>query len=275
MAANIELIQKLRAQTGAGIVDCKKALEDHQGDFDSALDELRKKGLAKIAKRAERETSQGFIQIAISDDGHTAWMLEANAETDFVVRNEKFQTFSKQVFELAREKKPLDREALLNTSFDGGTVKSALDELSSVIGEKLDLKNYALVSGSGTLAVYSHLGGKIGAIVALNQPGLEAAAYDVAMQVAAQNPSYLKPEDIPAEVIAKEKDIYAEQLKNEGKPEAMLEKILGGKMQKYYQEVCLLNQAFIKDDKLTIEQYLRQTAGENVSVEKFVRFSLA
>ena len=266
-------IAKLRASTGAGMMDCKKALEDNGGDFDKAVDELRKKGSAKVAKRADRETKEGIIKIALSEDGQTAYILEANAETDFVSRNEKFQTFADNVFELVKNQAPTDRAALLALPMNDGTVQTALENFSVVIGEKLDLKNCAVVKSAGTLAIYSHLGGKIGVIVSLNKTGLDEVAHDVAMQIAASNPAYLTPEEVPAEIVAKEKEIYRAQLLAEGKPEAMLEKIMEGKLNKFYQEVCLLKQFCIKDDKMTVEQYLKN-AGEGVAIEKFVRFSL-
>lgn len=274
MAASIELIQKLRAQTGAGIVDCKKTLEENGGDFDKALDELRKKGSAKVAKRADRETKEGTIKIALSEDGATAFMLEANAETDFVVRNEKFQDFVEKIWELVKTQEPADREALLNLKFEDGTVAGALENLSAILGEKLNLKNCAVVKNAGTLATYSHLGGKIGVIVTLSKAGLDEVAHDVAMQIAALNPSYLTPEEVPAEIVAKEKEIYTAQLLAEGKPEAMIEKIMVGKLNKFYEEICLLKQICIKDDKMTVEQLLKNADGE-VKVVKFVRFSLA
>lgn len=276
-------IKTLRDKTGCGILDCKKALEEANDDIEKAVDILRKKGIARAAKRADREACEGII-IAGTNDGQTeGYMVEINSETDFVAKNEKFQEFAQKVFELVKtcsrpgsgSKKPTDRDALLTLELEGATVKDQLENLSGVIGEKLDISNVAVLSNSkGTIGNYVHAGGKIGVLVELSgSTGLSELAKDIAMQVAAANPKYVNPEDVPNEELEKEKDIYREQLKGEGKPENIINKIVEGKMNKFYEEVCLVKQVFIKDEKKKVEDVLKE-ANEDAKVEKFVRFAL-
>jgi elongation factor Ts len=196
-------------------------------------------------------------------------IIEFNAETDFVVRSDRFQAFVESVFALAKEKKPNTVEEVMAMPFESSNVKDALDNLSGVIGEKLDVKQCAYVTTSGTVAAYSHMGGHIGVLVELDQAGKLDLAKDVAMHVAAANPRYNTPEEVPAEEVAKEKDIYREQLLKEGKPEAMIEKIMDGKVNKYYEEVCLIKQEYIKDDKKKVGEIL-----EGAKIVRFFRFSL-
>ena len=261
----MEEIKKLRELTGAGMVDCKKALDEAGGDINQAVEILRKKGIAKSAKRGDRVTNEGVIKV-LANNGQ-AYMAELNSETDFVARNEKFQEFGDQVLSLlAQGINNLDD--LLAASIDNVSVKDALANLSGVIGEKLDIKRIASVSGA-SVAAYSHLGGKIGVVVALDQPGKENLAMDIAMQVAAANPKYLDSSQVDAAELEKEKEIYREQLAKEGKPEAILEKILEGKVAKYYSEVCLVDQEYIKDDKKKVKDVLG-----GVKILDFKRFSL-
>ncbi|PJA09427.1 elongation factor Ts [Candidatus Falkowbacteria bacterium CG_4_10_14_0_2_um_filter_41_15] len=264
----MEQIKALREKTGAGIVDCKKALDEAGGDLDKAVEILRKKGIAKAGKRTDREASEGLVLVAVNADHTEGYILEVNSETDFVSRNDKFQDFSKVTLELIKTNKPADLDALLALSINGLSVKDTLDSLSGTIGEKLGIKNFAILTGA-TVSGYSHLGGRIGVLVSLSEAGKSELATDIAMQVAAANPKYLAPEEVPADEIAKEKEIYREQLLKEGKPEQMIEKIAEGKINKYYSEVCLLKQEFIKDDKKTVEGILGGT-----KIEKFIRYSL-
>jgi len=265
----MEKLKLLRDKTGAGMVDCQKALAEAGGDIDQAVEILRKKGIAKAVKRSEREAGEGVVKVALSGDAKTGYIVEINAETDFAVRSEKFQEFAEKVMRLVREKQPKDLAELMSLNIDGGAVKENLDSLSGVIGEKLDVKRYDLLKSAGTVAVYSHLGGKIGVLVALDKEGQSDIAYDLAMQIAAANPKYIRPEDVAADELAKEKEIYREQLLKEGKPENMIEKIMPGKLAKFYEEVCLIKQEYIKDDSKKVEDIL----GE-VKVEKFIRYSL-
>jgi len=265
----MENIKILRDKTGAGMVDCKKALEEAGGDIDKAVEILRKKGIAKAAKRSDREAGEGVVKVALSGDAKTGYVVEINAETDFVVRSEKFQAFTEKVVQLIIEKQPKDLAELMSLSFDGGTVKENLDSLSGVIGEKLDIKRYEMLKSAGTVAAYSHMAGRIGVLVALDKEGQSDIAYDVAMQIAAANPRYINTEDVAADELNKEKEIYKAQLLKEGKPENMIEKIMVGKLAKFYEEVCLVKQEYIKDDSKKIEDILG-----DVKVEKFIRYSL-
>ena len=265
----MELIKKLRERTGAGMVDCQKALKETNNDLDAAVELLRKKGIAKAAKRGDRETNEGVIKVASNEAGTEGYMLELDSETDFVSRNEKFQEMADAILDVVKDKKPADLDSLLASDMNGNTVKEALETLSGTIGEKMVIKDVAIVDGP-TVASYSHLGGKIGVLVVLDKEGQQDVAYDVAMQIAAANPKYIKSEEVEAQDLEKEKAIYHEQLLKEGKPENIIEKILEGKMSKYYSEVCLIEQEFIKDDKKKVKDIL---AGSNVV--KFVRFTLS
>jgi len=266
----MEKIKELREKTGAGMVDCKKALDETNGDMDKAIELLRKKGIAKAAKRGERETSEGIVKLAVSDDSSEGYILELNSETDFVARNEKFQEFADKAVEAIKLKKPSNLEELLKTAMeDGITIEENLNTLSGVIGEKLVIKKFDVLKSAGTVAGYSHMGGRIGVLVALSAKGNEDLAADIAMQIAAVNPSYITPEEVPAEETDKEKEVYRAQLIKEGKPENIIDKILEGKINKYYEDVCLVRQEFIKDDKKKIFELLG-----DVKIEKFIRYSL-
>lgn len=264
----MEQIKELRERTGAGMVDCKKALDESGGDLEKAIEILRKKGITKAAKRSEREASEGVIKLALSDAQDEGFLIELNAETDFVVRNEKFQSLADSILAVAQKNKVNNTEDLLKMELDGHSIADQISNLSGVIGEKIALGRVAYISGA-TVSAYSHLGGRIGVLVALNQANKKELADDIAMHIAAANPRYLNSSEVEASEIEKEKEIYREQLLKEGKPEAMIENILQGKMKKYYSEVCLLDQEYIKDDKKSVKDVL---AG--VEVEKFFRCSL-
>lgn len=264
----MELIKQLREMTGAGMVDCQKALKEANNDLEAAVDILRKKGIAKAAKRTDRDTNEGVIKVGTNDAATEAYIVELNSETDFVSRNEKFQEFADQVLELIKNNKPANLEELLSLKMSVGTVQEDLDNLSGTIGEKMSVKRFEVVSGE-TVSAYSHLGGKIGVLIALDKSGQAELAADLAMQVAAASPKYLNSSEVDPEELAREKEIYKEQLIKEGKPEAMIEKILEGKAAKYYSEVCLIDQEYIKDDKKKVRDIL---GGANIL--KFVRYSL-
>lgn len=264
----MELIKQLREMTGAGMVDCQKALKEANNDLEAAVDILRKKGIAKAAKRTDRDTNEGVIKVGTNDAATEAYIVELNSETDFVSRNEKFQEFADQVLGLIKNNKPASLEELLSLKMSVGTVQEDLDNLSGTIGEKMSVKRFEVVSGE-TVSAYSHLGGKIGVLIALDKSGQTELAADLAMQVAAASPKYLNSSEVDPEELAREKEIYKEQLIKEGKPEAMIEKILEGKAAKYYSEVCLIDQEYIKDDKKKVRDIL---GGANIL--KFVRYSL-
>lgn len=264
----MQQIKELREKTGAGMVDCQKALTEANGDMNAAVEILRKKGIARAAKRTDREAREGIIKLAVNADNTEGYVVEVNAETDFVARNEKFQALAESVLNVIKETKPADLAALLAAPLATGTVQEELDSLSGTIGEKLGIKDFAVIKGA-TVSAYSHLGGKIGVLVALNEAGKVDLATDIAMQIAAANPRYLSPEEVPTEEVAKEKEIYREQLLKEGKPENMIDKISEGKLAKFYSEICLLKQEYIKDDKLSVEKVLG-----NTKIDKYIRYSL-
>jgi elongation factor Ts len=264
----MELIRELRDRTGAGIVDCKKALEESGNDLGKAVEILRKKGIAKAAKRGEKETKEGLILLTTNADGNEGYMLEINSETDFVARNEKFQQFATQTLDIIKNQKPENVNALLAINIDNISVRDNLENLSGVIGEKLALKKSAILSAA-TVAAYSHMGGRIGVLVALDQPNQQELAKEMAMQIAATNPKYINSTEVTSEELDKEKEIYREQLIKEGKPENMIDKIMSGKIAKYYEEICLMDQEFIKDDKKKVKDILI-----GVKIEKFIRYSL-
>lgn len=264
----MELIKQLREMTGAGMVDCQKALKEANNDLEAAVDILRKKGIAKAAKRTDRDTNEGVIKVGTNDTGTEAYIVELNSETDFVSRNEKFQEFADGVLEIIKNNKPASLEELLSLKMSVGTVQEDLDNLSGTIGEKMSVKRFDILSGE-TVAAYSHLGGKIGVLIALDKAGQTELAADLAMQVAAASPKYLTSSEVDPEELNREKEIYKEQLLKEGKPEAMIEKILEGKAAKYYSEVCLIDQEYIKDDKKKVKDIL---GGANIL--KFIRYSL-
>ncbi len=268
--SNLEIIKQLREASGAGMGDCKKAIDEAGGDMDKAIEFLRKQGIAKAAKRSGREASEGIIKLEINDAATVGYMAEFNAETDFVVKNDKFQDFTNEIMQLIKKDKPASRAELMAAQMTNGTAQEILDNLSGTIGEKMDIKDIAILESKGIVAAYSHMNGKIGVLVALDKPSEAGLARDIAMQVAAVNPKYLRPEDVPEEELNKEKEIYTEQLKKEGKPENIIKKILVGKVNKYYQEVCLLNQEYIKDDKKKVSDVLG-----DIKIEKFIRFSLS
>ncbi len=260
--ADIKTITKLREQTGAGMMDCKKALTEAGDDYDKAIEILRKKGEAKAAKKADRDTKEGLI--AMMENEKEVAVVGLACETDFVARNED----SKQAVEdYARD--------LLNSDaddFKARTEAKIKNELVVKIGENIQLSIVEKVAGE-VIGTYLHSNKKVASVVVLNG-GTSELAGEIAMQVAAMDPEYLNPEDVPAEVIEKEKDVYREQLKNEGKPEEMIEKILVGKLNKFYEEICLTKQAFIKDDKKKVEDYIKEQAGDDVKIEAYYRFSV-
>jgi elongation factor Ts len=264
----MEEIKKLREATGAGMVECKKALDEAKGDLQVAIDLLRKKGIAKAAKRLDREANEGIIALARSEDSKIAFILELNSETDFVARNQQFQDFADKAVKTALKLNTADLNTLLSFKEDDLSLEDQLKNLSGTIGEKLSLSKLGKVEGE-TVACYSHMNGKIGVIVALDKENQAQLANDIAMHIAASNPKYLETSEVSSEEIDREKAIYKEQLLKEGKPENIIDKIMIGKVAKYCSEVCLLEQEFIKDDKVKIKDIL-----EGVNILKFIRFSL-
>lgn len=264
----MEKLKELRDKTGAGISDCKKALEEAGNDIEKAIEILRRKGISKAAKRSDNEAKEGIVLVEANADKTEGYILEVNAETDFVVRNDRFQALANGIFTAMKQGAIADREALLEADMDGHKVKENLEHLSGLLGEKMEVKRIAILKGA-TVEAYSHMGGRIGVLVALDKPGMGDLAKDIAMHIAAANPKYLLPSEVSSEELEKEKSIYKDQLLKEGKPEAMLDKILEGKMGKFYGEICLLEQEYIKDDKKKV----KEVCGD-ANVAGFVRFSL-
>ncbi|MEE1017783.1 MAG: translation elongation factor Ts [Ruminococcus sp.] len=273
-------VKALREKTGCGMMDCKKALVQADGDMDKAIDFLREQGLAKQAKKASRIAAEGVAYATTSDDNSVGVVIEVNAETDFVAKNDSFMEFVKACAATVIEQNPADVEALLALQAAGSdkTVAELLQEKVLTIGENIQIRRFERMEGA--CVAYVHAGGKIGVLVNFNtdlaaKPEFIAYGKDVAMQIAALNTPYLTRDDVPAEVIDHEKEVMRQQVINEGKPEAIADKIVMGKINKYYKENCLVDQEFVKDNKLTVAQYTKNTAkelGGNIDIVKFVRF---
>jgi len=273
-------VAALREKTGCGMMDCKKALVETNGDMDKAVDFLREKGLAAAAKKSGRIAAEGIVT-AVTEAGASA-VIEVNSETDFVAKNEEFQKFANDLAMTVAKNNPADIAALSEMIIDGGdmTAAEALQEKVLKIGENIQIRRFARFEG--ITSTYIHMGGRIGVMVSFDATnGIEAkdefkaAAKDIAMQVAAANPQFLDTASVPAETLEHEKKILREQVLNEGKPEAIADKIVAGKIAKYYKENCLIDQVFIKDNDITVAKYLEKTGkelGGEIVVKDFVRF---
>lgn len=263
-------VSKLRQVTGAGMMDCKKALQEANGNFDEAIEIIRKKGQAIANKRADREASEGVV-LAKGGEKKGA-MIVLNCETDFVAKNADFVAFANKILQLAWEKLPADLNSLKALSLDGKTIEALVMEQSGVIGEKIDLSYYQKIEAAEVVS-YIHQGNMLATMAGFNKKIAVQTGKDVAMQIAAMAPVAVDRSDVSDEVIAKEKEIGREQARNEGKPENMLDKIAEGKLQKFFKEMTLLNQEFTKDSKITVGQYLKN-ADPELKVTGFVRFAL-
>ncbi len=281
MAFTAKDVQALREKTGCGMMDCKKALVETNGDMDAAVDFLREKGLAQQAKKASRVAAEGTVLATVF--GNVGVVVELNAETDFVANGEPFKVLTEKVAKVVAEQNPADVDALLACAENGVTVADMIQEVFLAVRENIKVRRFARYEG--VLSTYVHAGGKIGVMVkfdtdaAADNAVFSEMAKDVAMQIAAVNPSYLDKESVPAEVVAKEKEILVQQMKEDpkmaNKPEAVLGKIVEGKIGKYYTENCLLEQAFVKDGDYTVGKYVAAKAkelGTDVKVVSFVRF---
>ena len=273
-------VKALREKTGCGMMDCKKALTQADGDMDKAIDFLREQGLAKQAKKASRIAAEGVAYATTTDDNSVGVVIEVNAETDFVAKNDSFMEFVKACANTVIKENPADVEALLALKADGSdqTVAEMLQEKVLTIGENIQIRRFERMEGA--CVAYVHAGGKIGVLVNFDtdlaaKPEFVAYGKDVAMQIAALNTSYLNRDEVPAEVLEHEKEVMRQQVINEGKPAAIADKIVMGKINKYYKENCLVDQEFVKDSKLTVGQYTKNTAkelGGSIEIKKFVRF---
>lgn len=270
MAITASMVKDLRTKTGAGMMDCKKALVEAEGDMEKAVDILREKGLSQAAKKASRVAAEGAVVSAISADGKVGTIVEVNCETDFVGSNDDFRALAARIAQQVIAVNPADVEALLASEMDGKAVKDQVTEAVAKIGENISVRRFVRYE-SAEGAVYSYIhGGKIGVLVEMKGADAELGK-DVAMQVAAANPSYLDRTQVPQAEIEHEKEVLAVEARNEGKPEKIIEKMVLGRINKYYKEVCLVDQEFIKDGDLTIAKLLKS---KNAEVVRFARFQL-
>jgi elongation factor Ts len=264
-------VQKLRKATGAGMMDCKKALQEAGGDFDTAVEIIRKKGQAIANKRADREASEGNVQAKV--DGNYGALISLNCETDFVAKNEDFVNFSTTILDLALAERPADLEALKALPLEGKTVAEIVTEQSGTIGEKLELAYFDSIEAEKVQA-YNHFGNNLATLVGFNKADVdEQVAKDVAMQIAAMSPVAVDKDDVPAEIIDQERKIGREKALQEGKPENIVDRIAEGMVKKFLKEATLLNQEFTKDAKKTVGQYLKE-ADADLKVTGFKRFSV-
>lgn len=266
-------VAKLRRLTGAGMMDCKKALEEATGDFEKAQELIRKRGQAIANKRADREASEGVVLAKISPDGKTGMIISLNCETDFVAKNADFIALGYKILDAALASGPADLEGLKDMTVDGKKAAELVLEKSGITGEKFELTYFSSISAPAVQA-YIHAGNKLATLVGFSKAGIDVQVYkDVAMQVAAMNPVSLDKDDVPAKILAQELEIAKEQARREGKPAEMLDKIAQGKLNKFFKEGTLMNQEFIKDNKMSIRQYL-ESKDKALKATGFVRYTL-
>ncbi|WP_026689872.1 translation elongation factor Ts [Alteribacter aurantiacus] len=273
MAISAKLVKELREKTGAGMMDCKKALTETDGDMDKAVDFLREKGIAKAAKKADRVAAEGLT--AVKTEGNQAVIIELNSETDFVAKNENFQNLVAAVADHILKNKPADVEEALGQAFEGGsddTLQSYINNQIVKIGEKLSLRRFALVekTDSQNFGSYLHMGGRIGVLTVLEGTD-EETAKDIAMHVAAINPKYVGRDAVSEEEVERERDVLKQQALNEGKPEKIVEKMVEGRLVKFFEDICLNEQSFVKDSDQRVGKYVQSKGG---SVVSFVRFEV-
>lgn len=267
MQITAALVKELRERTGAGMMDCKKALQEANGDIEVAIEEMRKSGAAKAAKKAGRIAAEGVI--TIKQDGQDITILETNCETDFVAKDENFVSFTNKVIEAIIANNPADVDALMQTSFGDQTIEEANQQLVAKIGEKITVRRFEKITAAGQLGSYSH-GERIGVVVEL-EGGDEALAKDLAMHIAASKPVCVSEEQVPQDVLDKEKEIFSAQAAESGKPPEIIEKMVTGRIQKYLKEITLLGQPFVKDPDQTVEKLLKAA---NASVTSFLRYEV-
>lgn len=282
MAITAAMVKELREATGAGMMDCKKALTETDGNMEKAVDVLREKGLAKAAKKADRIAAEGLVAIEMNEDNTAASVVEVNSETDFVAKNEDFKDFVKLVSKMAlNTEKTTVEELLTEEAEEGNDLQTVLNNKVAKIGEKLDFRRFAKVSTNGQVAGYIHGAGKIAVLVEMETEGRDerilTLGKDVAMQVAAMNPKYVSRDDVDAEYIAHETEVLTQQALNEGKPANIVEKMVKGRLEKELKEVCLLEQPFVKDPDFTVKKLVEAVAkevGTEIKVVNVVRFEV-
>ncbi|HFJ5221681.1 TPA: translation elongation factor Ts [Staphylococcus aureus] len=267
-----KLVKELREKTGAGMMDCKKALTETDGDIDKAIDYLREKGIAKAAKKADRIAAEGLVHVETK--GNDAVIVEINSETDFVARNEGFQELVKEIANQVLDTKAETVEALMETALPNGkSVDERIKEAISTIGEKLSVRRFAIrtKTDNDAFGAYLHMGGRIGVLTVVEGSTDEEAARDVAMHIAAINPKYVSSEQVSEEEINHEREVLKQQALNEGKPENIVEKMVEGRLRKYLQEICAVDQDFVKNPDVTVEAFLKTKGGKLVD---FVRYEV-
>ena len=268
-------VKRLRDTTGVGMMDCKKALQEANGDFDAAIELLRKKGQKVADKRAEREASEGVITVATTDDHSVGVIAEVNSETDFVARNEDFTGYADKITDLILRERPADLDALHALDFEGGrTVGESVTDMTGKIGEKIEVSRFTIVEAAAgnQIVTYVHPGSKLGVIVEMKGEGdAGEAGRDVAMQVAAMNPIAATRDDVPEDVKQKELEIGREAARNEGKPEHILDRIATGKLERFYKDNVLVDQPFVKDSSMTVEQMLEK---QGFAIVRYIRYAL-
>jgi elongation factor Ts len=265
------LVKELREKTGAGMMDCKKVLTETDGDMEKAIELLRERGIAKAAKKSGRVAAEGLVEAYISEDGKVGAVVEVNSETDFVAKNEEFKTFVMNVAKQVVETNPKDVESLLeeNAIFESGkAVKDVLVEKIATIGENLNIRRFVRFESEGLVEKYIHGEGKIAVLVNMKK-GDKEVAKDICMQIAAARPEFVKKEEVPEERVSKEMEILKVQTMNEGKPEAIAEKIVQGRIGKFYEEICLVDQAYVKDPNMKVNELLKQKDAEVVEFARF------
>lgn len=288
MQITAEQVAKLRERTGAGMMDCKKALMEHAGDFDKAIEHLRKKGIASASKKAGRTAKEGTVYALINNDA--AVLVEVNCETDFVARNDKFQKMANDVAAHIATTNPADTQALAAQKFTADTSKTVdefVREAIATLGENMTIRRFTRYAASANAVTqsYIHMGGKVGVLVEValtnkanaSKEQFQSYIRDLTMHIAAASPLYLKSDEVPADVVAKEKEIALAQLQGQNKPADVLEKIATGKINKYFEETCLVKQKFVKDDKKTIEALTNETGkaiGDTLTIKRFARYVL-
>ncbi|MFC4320153.1 translation elongation factor Ts [Litchfieldia salsa] len=272
MAVTAQMVKELREKTGAGMMDCKKALTETDGDMEKAIDYLREKGIAKAAKKSDRIAAEGttFIQV----EGNNAVLLEVNSETDFVAKNEGFQVLVKDLATFLLQHKPASVEEALEQKMDNGsTVSEYINSAIAKIGEKLTLRRFVVSSKGDNAAfgAYLHMGGRIGVLTVLEGTTDEATAKDVAMHIAAVNPKYISRDQVSQEETEREREVLTQQALNEGKPEKIVAKMVEGRISKYFEDICLLDQTFVKNPDLKVRQFVES---KGATVSSFVRYGV-
>lgn len=273
MAITAKMVKELREKTGAGMMDCKKALTETNGNMDEAIDYLRKRGAAQAAKKAGRIAAEGTAHIEVN--GNDAVLLEVNCETDFVTKNEQFQELVKELANHLLTNKPANLEEALGQKMEGKeeTVEEHINNAIATIGEKITLRRFAILNktDNDAFGAYLHMGGRIGTVVVLEGTQDEEVAKDVAMHIAAVNPSYVSRENVPEEEVNRERAILKEQALGEGKPEHIVEKMVEGRLGKFFEQICLLDQPFVKDPDMKVKKFV---ADKGATVKEFVRYEV-